>query len=137
MESVFFKFPSDLALREKWTKEVKRTRDRWSGPSEHSVLCEKHFTEECFEPASAIAATMGLHKRKRLRPSAVPTVFERRQQEPATAASLNEPSCSGLSRSRKRSVASVITPAAEKIPRKAYQKRERSRVSITPNIALA
>ena len=74
-----FKFPSDPVLREKWTREVKRMCDRWSGPTKHSVLCEKHFTAESFEPDSAIASSMGLAKRKRLRPNAIPTIFERRR----------------------------------------------------------
>ena len=58
----FLKFPSYPILKEKCTKEVKRTRNRWSGPSKHSVLCEKHFTEECFELDSAIALLKGLLK---------------------------------------------------------------------------
>ena len=63
----FFKFPSNPSLRQQWTRQVERTRDRWSGPSKHSVLCATHFTQDCFEADSAIAATMGLNKRRRLR----------------------------------------------------------------------
>ena len=28
----FFKFPSNPSLRQQWTRQVERTRDRWSGP---------------------------------------------------------------------------------------------------------
>ena len=70
----FFKFPSDPVMRQQWTQEVQRTRDRWSGPSQLSVLC---FTAYCFEPDSAIAATMGITKQQRLKPDVVPTLFER------------------------------------------------------------
>ena len=70
----FFKFPSNPVMRQRWTKEVQRTRDRWSGPSQRSVLC---FTADSFEPDSAIAPTMGITKRQRLKPDAVPTIFER------------------------------------------------------------
>ena len=56
---------------------MKRTRDHWSSTSNYSVLCEKQLTADSFEPDSAIAATMGLAKRKRLKYGAVPTVFER------------------------------------------------------------
>ena len=56
---------------------MKRTRDHWSGASNYSVLCEKHLTADSFKPDSAIAATMGLAKRKRLKYGAIPTVFER------------------------------------------------------------
>ena len=73
----FFKFPSDSVMRQRWTQEVQRTRDCWGGPSQHSVLCSSHFTADCFEPDSAIAATMGITKRQRLKPDAVPTLFER------------------------------------------------------------
>ena len=55
---------------------MKRTRDHWSGTSNYSVLCEKHLTADSFEPDSAIAAMMGLAKRKRLKYGAIPTVFE-------------------------------------------------------------
>ena len=54
---------------------MKRTRDHWSGTSNYSVLCEKHLTDDSFEPDSAIAATMGLAKRKRLKYGAIPTVL--------------------------------------------------------------
>ena len=125
----FFKFPSDPILREKWTKEVKRTRDRWSGPSKHSVLCEKHFPEECFEPDSAIALSMGLLKRKRLRPNAVPTIFER-QRQPLPLETSDEPSCSGVRKKRSAGTAIILGAESSKIkrPRKAFHKRERSRV---------
>ena len=71
------RFPSDPVMRQRWTKEVQRTPDRWSGLSQHSVLCSSHFTADCFEPDSAIAATMGITKWQRLKPDAVPTIFER------------------------------------------------------------
>ena len=45
---------------------VQRTRDNWSGPTKYSALCASHFTSDCFEPNSAIAASMGLTMRRRL-----------------------------------------------------------------------
>ena len=30
-----FQFPRDLALKRQWTKQVQRTRAKWSGPSEY------------------------------------------------------------------------------------------------------
>ena len=120
----FFRFPRNPDLRKKWAKQVKRTRDRWSGPTEYSLLCEKHFTEDCFEPEAAIAAAMGLSRRKRLKPDAIPTVFERpRKALPSEAG--DEPSCSQLG---KRRADRTVTPIAEKRPRGAYLKRERARV---------
>ena len=44
-----FLFPKDPELRKKWADQVKRTRDKWDGPTDHSVLCSNHFDERCFE----------------------------------------------------------------------------------------
>ena len=88
---------------------MKRTCDHWSGTSNYSVLCEKHLTADSFEPDSAIAATMGLAKRKRLKYGA--TVFERPRKPLSSEAS--EPSSGGFqySHSRKRA-ASTANPGA-------------------------
>lgn len=132
----FLKFPSDPALRQQWIRQVRRTRDQWSGPSKHSVLCARHFSEDCFEPDSAIAASMGLSKRRRLKPNAIPTIFER--QAPLHSSG---PSTSGISTSRKRAAGTSVAPGATGIsgttqpkkPRQAYEKRERSRVKHRPS----
>ena len=50
-----FKFPREEARRQEWVRQVKRTRDKWNGPSDSSVLCSNHFEEACFEPASFLA----------------------------------------------------------------------------------
>ena len=70
-----FHFPRDPSLRLQWTRQVQQTRDGWKGPSDYSVLCSKHFTSDCYEGDSAIAAKFGIEKRRRLKPNAVPTVF--------------------------------------------------------------
>ena len=71
-----YKFPSDPSLREKWIKQVRRTRAQWTA-AKYSVLCSDHFTADCFEANSAIAATFGISKKRRLKPDAVPTIFYR------------------------------------------------------------
>ena len=53
-----------------------RTRADWSGPSERSVLCSQHFESSCFDIGSELAAGMGIQKRRKPRPDAVPTVFD-------------------------------------------------------------
>ena len=127
-----YKFPRDPVLRQQWVKQVQRTRAQWSGPSEHSVLCSEHFTDCCFQPDSAIAASMGLQKRRMLKPDAIPTVFER----PAVQLPSSSGSCAGASGSSRKRGSSTTSPAAEDTPsqpkkrRGAYEKRERSRVSI-------
>ena len=44
-----FRFPRYPCLREKWVKHVQRTQVHWN-PTDNSVLCSKHFEEDCFEP---------------------------------------------------------------------------------------
>ena len=105
-------------------QEVQRTRDRWSGPSQHSVLCSSHFTADCFEPDSAIAATMGITKRQRLKPDAVPTLFERQApQHPGAHGSTG----GGSRESRKRSAA---TTAPETTAHQRYSAGKEAKASL-------
>ena len=41
------KFPHDEAIRKKWIKAIKQQRSSWDGPSPHSLLCSKHFVDDC------------------------------------------------------------------------------------------
>ena len=128
----FFKFPSDPVMRQQWTKEGQRTRDRWSGWSQCSVLCSSHFTADCFEPDSAIAATMGITKRQRLKPDAVPTIFQRQAPQ-------HQGACWSMVRAYLGGSAATTTPETTRIsgtaqvkkPRQAYAKRKISRVRNT------
>lgn len=119
-----FKFPKDPVLRQKWVKNVQITRARWSGPSEHSVLCSEHFDSSCFEPDSELASQMGMQK---LKADAVPTLFEK----PRAGVSLfSEAGPSGtLSQKRSSSSSSLADAGTSKKKRTAYEKRERIRVS--------
>ena len=54
-EVSLFTFPTDVALRRKWTATVQQTRNKWSGPTKYSCLYIIHFTEDCFEPLSDAA----------------------------------------------------------------------------------
>ena len=60
-----FKFPNDPVLREKWVKQVRRTHAEWTA-TEHSVLCNEHFMEDCFEADAALAQSFGISKKRRL-----------------------------------------------------------------------
>jgi hypothetical protein len=131
----FFKFPSDSVIRQQWTKEVQRTRDCWSGPSQHTVLCSCHFTADCFEPDSAIAATMGITKQQRLKPDAVPTLFVRQAPQ-----QLGARGSTGVgSRVSRKRLATTTAPETTQISgtvqvkrlREAYAKRDRSKVRNT------
>ncbi len=63
-------FPKDPTLRKKWADQVRRTRDKWE-PT------DKHFEDDCFELDSKLAKAMGLKMKVRLRPNALPTLFEK------------------------------------------------------------
>lgn len=116
-------FPKDQPRRRCWINKVLTTRANWTA-SEHSMLCSRHFGEDCFEPEVAIAASLGINRKKKLKPTAVPSLFEK---QPSTFES-----ASGQT-SRKRmartdDAAGVIESTAKK-PRTAYEKHERLRVS--------
>ncbi len=72
-----FGFPQEATLRNKWIREVRKTRDKWKGPSQHSVVCSDHFSEESFESGTHLESQFGLLKRRRLKPDAVPTIFKK------------------------------------------------------------
>ena len=112
-----FSFPRDSALKERWTKQVRRTRAGWSGPTANSYLCSDHFSEDCFERDTLMAAKLGIQKRKKLKPDAVPTILERNKQHAAPP-----------SKKRTGSSETDCSQAAKK-PRSGYEKRERARVN--------
>ena len=119
-----FHFPKDHARRQQWIKQVQWTRSQWKGPSEHSVLCSDHFNEDCFEPDTAIASSLGLDKpRRRLKADAVPTVFKR-VAAPVLAATGKRLACEGPGSSSTDPEGSQ----SKKVRRGAYEKRERARV---------
>ena len=43
--------PVAVRRRKRWTNFVQRRRDKWT-PTSSSVVCSKHFTEQCFEHGS-------------------------------------------------------------------------------------
>ena len=67
-------FPKDKKLKTKWRVAIKRADEQkrlWN-PSEHSVVCRKHFkTADFVEPK----ITYGEKRRQVLKPDAVPSLF--------------------------------------------------------------
>lgn len=114
------KFPRDPVLREEWTKQVQRTRAQWK-PSASSVLCSSHFTDDCFEPESNIAAQFGIKKARRLKPTAIPSIFSRKRAGGPGTASKSDDHDVGATGTRSK--------------RAAYEKRERSRVRIALGVS--
>ena len=101
-----FSFPRDPALRECWTKQVRRTCAGWSRPKVNSYLCSDHFSEDCFEKDTLMTAKLGIQKHMKLKSDAVPTIFHRAKQHAAppsskkrtASAESNEPECSYAAR---------------------------------------
>ena len=101
-----FKFPKDKLMRKKWADQVKRHREKWE-PTDHSVLCSKHFEESCFSSDQLLTVSLGLGKKKAsLKSDAVPTLFSKPKRK-----TLEE------------------NPPAKRRRSEAYEKRERQRVS--------
>ncbi|XP_022101299.1 THAP domain-containing protein 10-like [Acanthaster planci] len=70
------RFPSDPKFRRIWTAKVKLTRAKWSGPTEHSVICSAHFEPSCFDRnPNDQQHQFGIKFKAMLRPDAVPTIF--------------------------------------------------------------
>ena len=71
-------FPRNEALRAKWAQAVKRYRSNWDGPTANSVLCSKHFEQDCFIVESVhYREDMGIPAKKRHKPNAIHTKFTR------------------------------------------------------------
>ncbi|XP_071948716.1 peroxynitrite isomerase THAP4-like [Antedon mediterranea] len=81
----FHKFPKDAEIRKLWTAAVSRTRLNFT-PSDYSVLCSSHFTEEDFVVRFSLSVELGVsgkHSRT-LKKGAVPSKFPK----PATPGNL-------------------------------------------------
>ncbi|XP_065885779.1 uncharacterized protein [Dysidea avara] len=120
-----FLFPKDPTLRTIWTKKVQSTRANWTGPSHTSVLCSEHFTKDCFEKDTELAAGFGIQKRRRLVEGAIPTIFKRPETPSGSASSQ---SLEGCSSSLKRAISSHHEWNEPQKKRQAFEKRERSRI---------
>ena len=55
-----FQFLKDPERRRKWAEQVRRTRDRWEGPSDSFVLCSRHFEADCFEDRPGLYEQFGI-----------------------------------------------------------------------------
>ena len=134
-----FLFLKDHARRQQWIKQVQRTRAEWKRPSEHSVLCSDHFTDDCFEPDTAIASSLGLNKpRRRLKADAVPTVFKR--AAPVLRSKGSDRGVTGKRLACEGPGSSSTDPDGSqprKVRRGAYKKRERARVCLIAIISLS
>ena len=105
----FHKFPRDPKLRKLWSKFVNRTRN-WPGPTSASVLCSKHFAQNCYHNYNQFQ--LGLFDRLMLTADAIPTIHP-------------EQPCPTAGSTKKRSSFHGET----ELQRPAYKKREIQRVS--------
>ena len=107
------KFPQDEAIRKKWIKAVKQQRSNWDGPSPHSLLCSRHFAEDCFVTEGVrFRDEMGMPTAKRLKPDAVPTILARSIDyvEPSSSSktSVHKPAGRPLSEKRQQKSVSYV-----------------------------
>ena len=119
------KFPKDANLRRQWVKIVQLKGANFVEPTEHSVICNIHFSPDCYEKSFMVE--MGLRKQSpALLSGAVPTI-----QSPAATNSCD---------TRKRPIQNEgseqpeVADSADKRPRRsrAVQKLEVNRVSSLP-----
>ena len=119
------KFPKDANLRRQWVKIVQVKGANFVEPTEHSVICNIHFSPDCYEKSFMVE--MGLRKQSpALLSGAVPTI-----QSPAATNSCD---------TRKRPIQNEgseqpeVADSADKRPRRsrAVQKLEVNRVSSLP-----
>ena len=69
------RFPPDPKYRRIWTASVKLTRAKWSGPTEHSMICSAHFEPTYMYFDRGLQSQFGMRFKAKLRPDAVPTIF--------------------------------------------------------------
>ena len=94
-------FPKDETVRKRWISAVKRQRSNWSGPSSCSLLCSKHFKEDCFVTEGIrYRDDFGVPALKRLKADAVPTIFPRSSHHLDDNSSSSTPSGRPLSERR-------------------------------------
>ena len=118
------KFPKDANLRWQWVKFVRVKRGDFVEPTEHSVICNIHFSPDCYEKSFMVE--MGLKKQSSLLSGAVLTI-----QSPAATNSCDtrkQPT------QNEGSEEPEVADYADKRPRRsrALQKLEVNRVSSQP-----
>ena len=100
-------FPKDETLRRKWVSAVKLQRSNWDGPSSSSLLCSKHFKEECFVIGVRFCDALEIPAQKRLKTDALPTIFARSFDNLAAGSSTSTPSSRPLSERREQRSVSI------------------------------
>ena len=66
------KFPKDANLRRQWVEFVQVKRANFVEPTEHSVICNIHFSPDCYKKRFMVE--IGLRKQSPLLSGAVPTI---------------------------------------------------------------
>ncbi|KAK3748319.1 hypothetical protein QZH41_018302 [Actinostola sp. cb2023] len=124
------KFPKDLHLTRQWTKFVQTRRADFQQPSQYSVICSAHFTEDCYE--KSYMAEMGLKKQTRLVPGAVPTIHpvlpqttERKRSMPTNeAADAGTTTSAAFTKKRSRAVEKLEANRSNEVPNSSWCEHE-------------
>ena len=89
-------FPKNETLR-------RNQRSNWDGPSASSLLCSKHFKEDCFATEGVrFRKALGVSAQKRLKADVVPTVFVKTTDHVAANSSSYTPCSRPLSERREQ-----------------------------------
>ncbi|KAK7488280.1 hypothetical protein BaRGS_00020439 [Batillaria attramentaria] len=68
-------FPTNPSLRRQWINFVKTCRADFTAPTANSVICEKHFSADCYPLQYRLREEMGIRVTKKdLLPGSVPTI---------------------------------------------------------------
>ena len=74
----FYRITKDVVRRKQWISALKLKRQlKW----ECVWICSNHFTPDSYENTKH---ELGLHKKKRLKKNAIPTIFSYKKQEETT-----------------------------------------------------
>ena len=74
----FHRIPKDVVRRKQWISALKLKRQlKW----DCVWICSDHFTPDSYENTKH---ELGLHKKKRLKKNAIPTIFSYKKQEETT-----------------------------------------------------
>ena len=99
-------------------------------PKDHTgwlqwIKCSDHFNDNCFEPDSATASSLGLNKpQRRLKADTLPTIFKRAVAPRLVTATLPLVSDEGPGSSS----TDPYSSQSKKVRKGAYENRERARV---------
>jgi hypothetical protein len=122
-------FPKDdrADIRRQWVNFIKTKRRDFSCPTPNSVVCEKHFSPNCYPLEYSLKKSVGMSiKRKLLLRNAVPTIHFAGDSKSVLLGKRNSSTLPNAG----ENAATTSRPSQPKKMRSAFVKRECIRVSL-------